>query len=201
MLKLYEFALSGNCYKVRLILSFLEMEYQRIAIEITKGESRTAEFLSINSNGKVPVLEIQDDNFLTESNAILWYLATDTFLLPSSRLKQAEILKWLSFEQSGHQPFLAGPRYWISILNAKEEYETQLNEKRPKGYAALDVMEKHLQNNDFFVGDNLSIADISLYAYTHVAHEGEYNLSKYTAINHWIKRVEGTNNYITITQV
>lgn len=198
MYTLYEFALSGNCYKVRLAVSFLGLAYERVAIDITKGESRTDEFLRINPNGKVPVLKTEKGAHLSESNAILWYLASETTLLPSSKLEQAQVLQWMSFEQSHHQPFIAGPRYWISILKAQEQYQSQLDEKRPRAYAALDVMEVHLQKNHYFVGNKLSIADIALYAYTHVAHEGGFDLSDYDALNHWFKRIEETKNYVSI---
>ena len=154
----------------------------------------------MNLNGRVPVLEIQDGNYLPESNAALWYLASNSSLLPSSRLEQAQVLQWMFFEQYSHEPFIATCRYWISILNAQTEYKSQLDEKRPKGYAALDVMEAHLQKNNYFVGNSYSIADIALYAYTHVAHEGGFNLSNYNAITRWFKSIEGTKNYVSIGQ-
>lgn len=200
MYKLYEFSTSGNCYKIRLVMSFLELTYKRIPIDITKGESRTDDFLKINPNGRVPVLETEDGNFLPESNAALWYLASSSSLLPSSRLEQAQVLQWMFFEQYSHEPFIATSRYWIAILNAESEYKSELEEKRPKGYAALDVMERHLQKNSYFVGNSYSIADIALYAYTHVAHEGGFNLSKYNAIARWFKRIENTKNYVQIGQ-
>lgn len=198
MYKLYEFSTSGNCYKIRLAMSFLDIAYERIAIDITKGESRTGEFLQINPNGRVPVLETEDGNYLLESNAALWYLASNSSLLPSTRLEQSKVLQWMFFEQYSHEPFIATSRYWISILNAESKYRTQLDEKRLKGYAALDVMEKHLQKNHYFVGNGYSIADIALYAYTHVAHEGGFSLSKYSAIVRWCKRVESEKNYVSI---
>lgn len=200
MYKLYEFATSGNCYKIRLAMSFLELAYERISIDITKGESRTDEFLKINPNGRVPVLETEDGSYLSESNAALWYLASSSSLLPSSRLEQAQVLQWMFFEQYSHEPFIATSRYWISILNAESEYKSQLDEKRPKGYAALDVMEGHLQKNCYLVGNSYSIADMALYAYTHVAHEGGFSLCNYSAINRWFKRIEGTKNYVSIGQ-
>lgn len=200
MYKLYEFSTSGNCYKIRLTMSFLELAYERIAINITKGESRTDDFLKINPNGRVPVLETEDGNYLPESNAALWYLASNSSLIPSTRLEQAQVLQWMFFEQYSHEPFIATSRYWISILNSEDKYRSQLDEKRPKGYAALDVMERHLQKNSFFVDNRYSIADIALYAYTHVAHEGGFSLGNYSAINTWLKRVEGTKNYVSIEQ-
>lgn len=200
MYKLYEYASSGNCYKIRLAMSALELVYERIAIDITKGESRTDEFLKMNPNGRIPLLEIENGTYLPESNAALWYLASNSSLLPSSRLGQAQVLQWMFFEQYSHEPFIATSRYWISVLNAEDEYKAQLEEKRPKGYAALDVMERHLQENVYFVGNRYSIADIALYAYTHVAHEGGFSLSNYSAINKWCERIKDTKNYVSIEQ-
>lgn len=196
--KLYEFATSGNCYKIRLAMSLLGFDYERIAVDITKGESRTEAFLKINANGRVPVLQTGDGHCLPESNAALWYLAYDSDLLPEERLHQARVLQWMCFEQYSHEPFIATSRYWIAILNAEDEYKTQLEEKRPKGYAALDVMERHLKDHEFFVGDRFTIADIALYAYTHVAHEGGFDLASYSAIDAWFKRIEALPNYVTI---
>lgn len=198
--KLYEFATSGNCYKIRLTMSLLGVDYERIAVDITKGESRTEAFLKINANGRVPVLQTEDGHCLPESNAALWYLAYGSDLLPEERLQQAQVLQWMFFEQYSHEPFIATSRYWISILNAADEYKEQLEEKKPKGYAALDVMEGHLKEHSFFVGETFSIADIALYAYTHVAHEGGFDLSNYPAIKAWFKRIESTADYIAINQ-
>src|SRR5690606_24676676 len=181
MYKLYEYATSGNCYKIRLAISFLGVSYERISIDITKGESRTDQFLKINPNGRVPVLEIEHGSYLPESNAALWYLASGSPLLPSARLGQAQVLQWMFFEQYSHEPYIATSRYWISILNAEDQYNSQLEERRPKGYAALDVMEGHLRGRNYFVGGAYSIADIALYAYTHVAHEGGFDLGNYPA--------------------
>ena len=200
MYTLYEFPSSGNCYKIRLALAFLNLPYKRVTIDITRGESRTDEFLAINPNGRIPVLEVEPGNYLPESNAALWYLASGTGLLPSSKLEQAQVLQWMFFEQYSHEPFIATSRYWISILGAENEYRDQLDEKRPRGYAALEVMDKHLQRNNFFVGNRYSIADIALYAYTHVAHEGGFSLQNYNAIKRWISRVEATENYVSIKQ-
>ena len=200
MYKLYEFSTSGNCYKIRLAMAYLGLAYDRVAIDITKGESRTEDFLKINSNGRVPVLETDDGHYLPESNAALWYLAFETDLLPTARLEQAQVLQWMFFEQYSHEPFIATSRYWIAILNAADEYKSQLEEKRPKGYAALDVMERHLEEHDFFVGGAYSIADIALYAYTHVAHEGGFDLANHPNINAWFKRIEATPNYLAIHQ-
>lgn len=200
MFKLYEFATSGNCYKLRLAMSMLEIDFERIEIDITKGESRTAEFLKINSNGRVPVLETRDKEYLPESNAALWYLTSNTDLMPSDKLEQAKVLQWMFFEQYSHEPFIATSRYWMHILDQATKYEKELKEKRPKGYAALDVMEKHLEKNKYFVGDKLSAADIALYAYTHVANEGGFDLRNYGAIKEWFIRIEKSKNYVSINE-
>ena len=181
-------------------MSFLEINFSRIEIDITKGASRTEEFLKINPNGRVPVLETPDKKYLPESNAALWYLASDSDLMPEDKFEQVQVLQWMFFEQYSHEPFIATSRYWVHILNKKDQYKSELLEKRPKGYAALDVVEQHLEDNNFFVGNKFSAADIALYAYTHVANEGGFDLSKYTAINKWFSRIENVRNYITINE-
>ena len=199
MYKLYDFLPSGNCYKIRLLLSQLGLEYKRINVDILKKESRTPEFLKINPNGRTPVLDHNGKN-LAESNAILWYLASNTDFLPTSNYEQAQVLQWMFFEQFSHEPNIAAPRYWISILKAEKEYKEQLKVKTKLGYAALDVMEQHLSGNDYFVGNQYSIADISLYAYTHLAEEGKFDLSRYRYIKEWFKRIENQKNYVSIKQ-
>ncbi len=195
MLKLYEFSSSGNCYKIRLLLTQLEIPFERIEIDITKGESRTPEFLQKNPNGRIPVLEIEPNKFLSESNAILFYLSAGTKFFPTNKWEQAQILQWLFFEQYSHEPYIATPRYWIKILGKAEVYQTQIKEKQPGGYAALGVMEKHLEKNQFFVGDIYTIADICLFAYTHVANEGGFDLNQFPAIQHWIEKVKNQRLY------
>ncbi|MBZ8182052.1 glutathione S-transferase, partial [Oscillatoria salina IIICB1] len=136
MLRLYDFLPSGNCYKVRLLLHQLEVDFELVEVNILTGESRTPEFLSKNPNGRVPVLEIESGKFLAESNAILYYLSVGTDFLPSDRLKTAQVMQWLFFEQYSHEPYIATSRFWISILGAKEKYNQQLQEKQAPGYAA-----------------------------------------------------------------
>jgi glutathione S-transferase len=197
MYTLYDFLPSGNCYKIRLLLNQLHIPYQRINVDILQQQSRTAEFLNINPNGKTPVLE-HDNHILAESNAILWYLAKQSQFLPEDDFSQAQVLQWMFFEQFSHEPYLAKSRYWISILNAEEEYSAQLANLRQPGYSALDVMENHLRENNFFVANQYSIADICLYAYTHVAEEGKFDLSAYSHIHAWFKRIESQPDYIRI---
>lgn len=200
MLKLYDFLPSGNGYKVRLLLTQLGIPFERIALNILKGETRTPEFLSKNPNGRIPVLELESGEFLAESNAILFYFSEGTQFLPRDSFLRAQVLQWLFFEQYSHEPNIATSRFWISILGKAEEYRTALKQKRQLGYAALSVMEKHLTSHTFFVGDRYSITDIALFAYTHVAHEGGFDLTKFPAIQSWLERVKAQTRYITIKQ-
>ncbi|OKH32253.1 glutathione S-transferase [[Phormidium ambiguum] IAM M-71] len=200
MYKLYEFFSSGNCYKIRLLLTQLNLPFQRIQIDILKGESRTPEFLSKNPNGRIPVLETETGQFLAESNAILFYLSEGTDFLPNDSFEKAQVLQWLFFEQYSHEPYIATSRYWISILGKAEEYRDALNQKRAGGEAALRVMERHLTEHKFFVAERYTIADIALFAYTHVADEGGFDLSEFPGIQAWIKRVKAQPKHISITQ-
>ncbi|MGB3208962.1 MAG: glutathione S-transferase family protein [Crinalium sp.] len=200
MFKLYDYLPSGNCYKIRLLLTQLKIPFKRVDIDILKGESRTPEFLSINPNGRVPVLETESGQSIAESNAILFYLSQNTKFFPTDAFEQAQVMQWLFFEQYSHEPYIATSRYWISILGKAEEYRDAIQEKRQPGYAALGVMEKHLTNQQFFVGNRYTIADIGLFAYTHVADEGEFDLTRFPAIQKWIDRVKFQHNYIGITE-
>ena len=199
MFRLYEYAPSGNCYKVRMLLSRLNKPFERIEMDIRNGATRTDDFLKLNPNGRVPVL-VDGDVVLTESNAILWYLGRDSDLLPDDVLSQARILQWMFFEQYSHEPYIATLRNWISYANNAAEYADEIEKRRPLGYAALDVMEKHLATHAFFGGAGHSIADVALYAYTHVADEGEFDLSGYAAIDQWLNRVRTQPGHITIKQ-
>ncbi|MBD2454820.1 glutathione S-transferase family protein [Nostoc sp. FACHB-87] len=198
-LRLYDFLPSGNGYKVRLLLSQMGIPYDRIEVNILKGESRTPDFLNKNPNGKIPVLEIEPGKYLTESNAILAYLSEYTEFLPYDRFLKAQVLQWLFFEQYSHEPYIATSRFWISILGKAQEYQAALAQKQEPGYAALRVMENHLQSRWYFVGDRYTIADIALFAYTHVADEGGFDLSRFPAIQKWIERIKAQPGYISIT--
>ncbi len=197
-LRLYDFLPSGNGYKIRLLLTQIGMPFERIEINILEGESRTTKFLSINPNGKIPVLELSEGKYLAESNAILMFLSEGTEFLPYDRFLKAQVLQWLFFEQYSHEPFIATSRYWISILGKADEYKEALKEKHERGYAALEVMENHLTKKTFFVGERYTIADIALFAYTHVASEGGFDLSKFKAIQAWIERVKAQPRFIGI---
>ena len=187
---------SGNCYKVKLLLHQLHQPYEWVHIDIMQKESRTPEFLRMNPKGQIPVLEIVPGTFLSESNAILHYLADGTDLLPDDRLEHARALQWMFFEQYNHEPTVASARFIVRYLGRPAEREQELQRKITDGYGALTLMERHLQSNDYFVGGRYSIADIALYAYTHVAHEGCFDLGRFPAIQGWLARVRAQPRYV-----
>ncbi|MGB8855812.1 MAG: glutathione S-transferase family protein [Burkholderiales bacterium] len=194
-MRLYGDLKSGNCYKVALLLGQLDAAYEFVPIDIMKGETRKPEFMSINPNGKIPLLEISPGQYLPESNAILWYLAEDTAFLPGDRFQRAQVLQWLFFEQYSHEPYVATARFIKLYLGNPPQRQAELQQKIQRGYGALDVMEKHLAANKFFVGGCYGIADIGLFAYTHVAHEGGFDLAPYPHLNSWLARVKGQPKY------
>ena len=199
MLKLYDFLESGNGYKVRLLLHQLDVPYQRIELDITRGETRTPEFLARNRNGRIPTLELEDGTALAESNAIQFYLAEGTPFLPTGRIERAQVLQWMFFEQYSHEPYIAVVRFWCHTGEA-EKRPDEVAARRQRGYDALAVMEDHLHHRDFFAAGRYTIADIALYAYTHVAHEGGFDLAPFTAVNAWLARVRSQPRHIPITQ-
>ena len=196
MLKVYGDVYSGNCFKVKLILKQLNQPYEWIHVNILEKETRTAEFLAKNPNGRIPLLELDNGVLLAESNAILHYLAEGSAFLPDDRLARAQVLQWMFFEQYSHEPFIATARYIARYLGRPAEHEERLQQKMLPGYQALDVMEQHLKARLFFVGGRYSIADIALYAYTHVAHEGGFDLASYAAVRAWIDRVRAQPGYV-----
>jgi glutathione S-transferase len=200
MLRLYDFHESGNGYKVRLLLSRLERPYERIELDILKGETRTPEFLALNPNGRIPLLVLEDGRKLAESNAILYFLAQGTPLWPQDPFQQALVLQWMFFEQYSHEPYIATVRFW-TFAGQLEAHAAELPERRRRGEAALDVMEGHLAKNEFFIGDRESIADLALYAYTHVAHEGGFDLSGRPNLNAWLARIASHPRAVAITDV
>ena len=189
MLRLYDNHLSGNGYKARLLVAHLGQTYERIEIDILKGESHTPEFLVKNANGRIPVLELEDGTCIAESNAILFYLAEGSRFLPSGRLARALTLQWMFFEQYSHEPCIAVARHWIQHVAMTEAQRAQLPDRQEGGRAALAVMERHLRGSDWFGGDAMSIADFSLYAYTHVADEGGFDLADHPGVVTWLDRV------------
>ena len=199
MLRLYDYLPSGNGYKVRLLLCQLGLPFELVERDILKGETRTPEFLAINPNGKIPVLEFEDGRRLAESNAILFYLAEGSPFLADDRWGRALTLQWLFFEQYSHEPYIAVPRFWIHSLNKRREWQERLKEKWERGHQALAVMDRHLDGRKFLVGDRYGIADIALYAYTHVAHEGHFELADYPRVGAWLQRVAAQPGHIRIT--
>ena len=198
MLKLYGDVKSGNCYKVKLVAEQIQKPYDWIDVDIMNGDTQTPEFRQVNPAGKIPVLVSADGKTLAESNAIIWYLAQDTHLLPTGQFAQAEILQWMFFEQYMHEPFIATARFIKLYLGNPANKQDELAGKMEKGYQALDVMEQHLSSSSFFVGGVYSIADVALFAYTHVAEEGGFSLKDYPHIRHWIDRVAAQEGFIPL---
>jgi glutathione S-transferase len=198
---LHEYAPSGNCYKIRLTASLLGIGIERREYDILNGETRTSEFLEkVNANGRIPVLQT-GDRLLPESNAACVYLAVDTPLVPDDRFDLADMLRWMFWEQYNHEPNIATMRFWMAFVGEARLTELQRSQipgRRAAGQAALKLMDEHLDGRAFFVGETLSLADISLYAYTHVAEEGGFRLPDYPAVGAWLGRVAATPGYIPI---
>jgi len=188
MLTLYDFRPSGNGYKVRLILKHLGIPYDYVDTDILKGETRTAAFLAMNPNGKIPTLDFGDGRVLSESNAILLHFADGTAFLPGDPWEKSKVHEWLFFEQYSHEPNIASPRFWLHYLEPGQYDETELRKRQKAGRAALQIMEDYLTENAFF-GPNYGVADIALYAYTHKADEGGQKLADFPAITAWFERV------------
>jgi len=201
-MRLFDYPLSGNGYKVRLLLAHLAMPYEYVPVDILKGETRMPQFLEKNPNGRIPLLQLDDGTYLAESNAILYLLAQNTSYWPTTAVAQAQVLQWLFFEQYSHEPNIATARFWISIrkIETTPFNEELLRQKQSLGHAALRVMEDHLSRRRYFVDDSYSIADIALYAYTHLAGEGGFDLARYPAVREWLARVRGEPRHVTIDQ-
>ena len=198
MLRLYDYLASGNAYKVRLLLHQLGIPFERVEMDIVRGETRTPEFQAKNPNGRIPTLELEDGTHLAESNAILFYLAEGTPFLPADRLERALALQWMCFEQYSHEPNIATVRFWLHT-GLDDERRAMLPMKRRLGHDALGVMDGHLRARSFFVGERYSIADIALFAYTHVAGEGGFELQPYAAVRAWLDRVRAQPGHVPIT--
>jgi glutathione S-transferase len=200
-LVLHEYARSGNCYKIRLTAAHVGLALERREYDIMNGETRTAEFLShVNANGRIPVLQV-GDRFLPESNAACWYLARGTSLVPDDPFDQADVLRWLFWEQYNHEPNVATLRFWfgwIGEANFSEFQRVALPLKRQAGLAALALMDDHLADHDFLAGGRFSVADIVLYAYTHTCEEGGYRLADYPAVAAWLERVAAQPGHVTL---
>jgi glutathione S-transferase len=199
MLRLYDTITSGNGYKVRWLLMRLGLPFERVELDIDRGETRTPAFLALNPNGRVPLLQIAEGDWLAESNAILCYLAEGTRYLPADRRAKAAVLQWLFFEQYSHEPNIATPRYWIKHDVLTDERRAQLAGKMQWGYAALDIMERQLAKQRYFVGGELTIADVALFAYTHVADEGGFDMTRYPAVRDWLAGISDLPGHFPIT--
>ena len=187
---------SGNCYKVRLALEQLGLPYRWVEVDSARGDTRTAQFLAMNPNGKVPTLQLEDGSFLPESNAILHYLADGSELLPAGRLERARVLQWMFFEQYSHEPYVAVARAIVRYQPPDSPRRAELPRLLERGAQALAVMEQHLAREPFFVGARYSIADIALYAYTHCAADGGFDLGAYAAIGRWLDRVKSRPRHV-----
>jgi glutathione S-transferase len=199
MFTLYSMRRSGNCYKVRLALAQLAIPYRLVEIDILKGETRTPEFLVKNPSGHVPLLEAVPGRYLAESGAILWYLAGGTPLVPEDRISRGEMLQWMFFEQHSLEPYLGAAHFWLVLVRGGRDLQVHAIEGwMEKGYQALRVMERRLEGHDFFAAGCYTIADIALYAYTHVAHESGFDLTGFPAVRGWLKRVAGQPDHISM---
>jgi glutathione S-transferase len=198
--RLYDYLPSGNGYKVRLVLRELGLPHELVEVDILKGGSRTQEFLAKNPNGRIPVLEIPGKGYLWESHAIMSYLADGSALVPEDPLDRARMWQWLCFEQYNLEPNVATVRFWLHSLHKTEaELGDKLTDKRRLGFAALDVLERGLADRDYLVTNRYTLADIGLYAYTHVAEEGGFPLERYPAIRGWCARIAARPAYQPIT--
>jgi glutathione S-transferase len=199
---LYSMQLSGNSYKVRLLLARLGISYRLVEVDILKGETRTPDFLAKNPDGHVPLLELDDGRRLAESNAILVYLAEGTQFLPEDRFLRAEVLRWMFFEQHSHEPALAAARWWLTLVRGGRELKTHdIDQWMEQGYQALALMQRHLARNHYFVGGRTSVADLALFAHTHVAPEGDFDLTGFPAVTDWLARIASEPGHLAITQI
>lgn len=194
-MKIYGDTRSGNCYKLQLLCALLSIPYQWQDVDIMAGETRSESFLALNPNGQIPICITDDGEVLTESNAILYYLAQGSEYWPADKLAQTRVLEWQYFEQYTHEPTIAVARFIKLYQNMPEHRREEYQSRLKGGYRALDLMEAHLASRSYLVDERCSIADISLYAYTHVAHEGGFELSDYPAIGRWIERIEALPGY------
>jgi glutathione S-transferase len=196
--RLYNSPVSGNCYKVRLLLAHLGLPYETVELSVVDRSNRTEALGDLNPGLRIPTLVLEDGRPLGESNAILWYLADGTEYVPDDRYERAQVLQWQFFEQYSHEPYIAVARFWKSYSDRPEEFERQHERLLAGGRAALDAMEGHLSSRKFLVGERYSLADISLYAYTHVADEGGFELDAYPATRAWLDRVAAQPGHVPI---
>ena len=195
-MRIYGDIQSGNCYKIKLLAAILGINHEWINVDVLGNETRTEEFLKKNPNGKIPLLELDDGRCISESNAILNYLSDGSDLSTEDAFEKAKILQWQFFEQHSHEPYIAEARFISKFLGLPNDRKEEYKSKQAGGHKALNVMEDQLGKTDYLVGDQLTIADISLYGYTHVANEGGFDLSNYPAITNWIDRIQSHQKYV-----
>ena len=195
---LYNSPVSGNCYKVRLLLAHLGLGFETVDVSVIDRSKRPELLGDLNPALRVPTLVLDDGRPLAESNAILWFFGDGTRYVPEDAYERAQVLQWMFFEQYSHEPYIAVVRFWLRYSGTPERFAEQVPAKTNGGYAALDAMERHLEGRDFLVGAGYSIADISLYAYTHVAYEGDFDLGPYPAIRAWLDRVAAQPGHVAI---
>lgn len=201
MYRLYDYLPSGNGYKARLVLKRLHLAYELVEVDIRNGASRTPEFLAKNPNGRIPLLEVPGKGYLPESHAIISFLAEGSDLLPADAFDRARMWQWMCFEQYHLEPSIGTVRFWIhSLHKTRAELGDKLIEKKKSGYAALDVLEEGLRDREYLVGTRYSLADIALFAYTHVAHEGGFDLAPYPNVRAWCDRVASQPGWAPITE-
>jgi glutathione S-transferase len=195
---LYNSAVSGNCYKVRLLLAHLGMGYETVDVSVVDRSNRAEVLGDVNPGLRVPTVVLDDGRPLAESNAILWFFGDGTQYVPEDRYERAQVLQWQFFEQYSHEPHIAVARFWKTYSGEPERFERQRERLLAGGYAALDAMERHLDERTFLVCERYSLADIALYAYTHVADEGGFDLESYPAIRGWLERVAAQPGHVAI---
>ena len=198
MLTLYDYLDSGNGYKIRLLLAQLQRPFRYVELDIMRGETRTPAFLAKNPNGNIPTLELEDGRHLPESDAILWYLAEGTGFVPADGFERAQVLQWMFFEQYSHEPYVATPRFIMRHLGADDPRREELPKRLARGREALAVMERHLYTRQYFVAERYTIADIALYAYTHVAEDGGHDLKPFPSLRAWLARVAAQPRYVRL---
>ncbi|HET7572134.1 MAG TPA: glutathione S-transferase family protein [Gaiellaceae bacterium] len=195
---LYDSPISGNCYKVRLLCAHLGIAYERQTVDVVDRSQRPELLGGLNPALRVPTLVLDDGRPLAESNAILWYLGRDTRFFPADPYLAAQVMQWLFFEQYEHEPGIAVARFLLAYSGQAEQHAERIAERRRAGYRALDALERHLAEREWLVGDGMTLADISLYAYTHVADEGGFELERYPAIGRWLERVASQPGHVPI---
>jgi glutathione S-transferase len=199
MYTLYSMQRSGNSYKVRLTLARLDIPYRLVEVDILQGESRTPEFLAKNPNGQVPLLEVAPGRYLAESNAIIWHLVSNSPLRPDDRIDRATALQWMFFEQHSIEPNLGAAYFWLALVKGGRELQQHaLEDWMEEGNRALGVMENHLKHHRYFAADRYTVADIALYAYTHLAHEYDFDLAPFPYIRAWLDRVAAEPGHVTM---